>query len=181
MKMLRAFLTGWVRKKDGTTAIEFALMAIPYIILTLGIMEISIMYAAATLLEGATGSAARLIRTGQIQESGANPEEAFREALCEYATVLIRCDDVVIEVQPLASFDDYESMDPVYDEDGNMVSSGFNAGDADSRVMIRVAYRYTMMNAFVGTLLAGPTNSRLFMSTIVMQNEPYDLDDEEGA
>jgi Flp pilus assembly protein TadG len=173
MKMLRAFLTGWVRKEEGTTAIEFALMAIPYIILTLGIIELSLMYAAATLLEGATSSASRMIRTGQIQTQG-DPEGAFRTALCEYATVLIRCNDVVIEVQQLASFDDYDDMQPEFDEDGNMVSSGFDAGSAESRLLIRVSYRYTMLDPFVGMLLAGPTNSRLFMSTIVLQNEPYD-------
>lgn len=175
--MLGRFLNRWIRHKEGTTAIEFSLMAIPYIFLTLGIIELSIMYASASLLEGATSSAARLIRTGQIQQSGANPEDAFRTAMCDYATVLINCNDIVIESIPLTSFTDYNSMQPQYDEDGNMVSQGFNAGGSNDKILIRVAYRYTMMTPFIGTLLAGPTNSRLFMSTIVLQSEPYQFED----
>lgn len=173
--MLRAFLTGWVRKKEGTTAVEFSLLCIPYFMLTIGIIELSMMYAAATLLEGATNSAARLIRTGQIQQSGdPDPEQLFRDALCGYATTLINCNDIVIEVIPMASFDDYDSYAPQYDEDGNLESQGFDAGGSEDRMLVRTAYRYHMMNSFTGTLLLGPTNSRLFMSTIVMQTEPYD-------
>jgi Flp pilus assembly protein TadG len=171
-KMLRKF-RGWVHNKDGATAIEFSLLAIPYVFLTLGIIELSIMYASASLLEGATNSAARLIKTGQIQTAGGNEEDAFRTALCNYATVLINCNDVVIEALPMNSFSDYDAMQPQMDKNGNMVSQGFNPGGSDAKTLIRVAYRYTMLTPFVGTLLAGPTNSRLFMSTVVLQTEPY--------
>ncbi|MCC7304798.1 MAG: pilus assembly protein [Alphaproteobacteria bacterium] len=175
--MLRKFLKRWVGKKEGTTAIEFSLMVIPYLFLTLGIIELSVMYASASLLEGATSSAARLIRTGQLQQGGGDPETQFRTALCNYATVLINCNDVIVEVQTLESFDDYDEMQPQYDEDGNMISSGFSAGGSNDKVLIRVAYRYTMLTPFIGPLLTGPSNSRLFMSTIVLQTEPYQFED----
>lgn len=174
--MLRRLFHGWVKKKEGTAAIEFALMAFPFTFLILGIIEISMMYAAATLLEGATANAARMIKTGQIQEVG-DPQAAFRQALCNYATVLVRCDDIVVEVQPMASFDSFDQMQPTYDEDGNMVSAGFNAGASDSKMLIRTAYRYTMMNPFVGRMLLGESYSRLFMSTVVFQTEPYDFEE----
>ena len=176
--MLRKLIHRWIKRKEGTTAIEFSLMAIPYVMLTIGIIELSIMYAAASLLEGATSSASRMVRTGQIQQSGvAQPEDAFREAMCNYATVLIRCDDIVIEAVPLASFSDAEDMQPQYDEDGNLLSRGFALGGSNDRVLIRVAYRYSMMTPFIGPLLVGPSNSRLFMSTIVLQSEPYEFEE----
>jgi Flp pilus assembly protein TadG len=175
-KMLRKLASAWLGKKEGTTAIEFSLLVIPYLMLTLATIELSIMYASASLLEGATGSAARMIRTGQLQQGGGDPESVFRTAMCNYATVLIKCDDIVIEVQPMDSFADAEEMEPQYDEDGNLISNGFDAGGSSDRVLIRVAYRYHMMTPFVGPLLAGPTNSRLFMSTIVLQVEPYDFE-----
>lgn len=174
--MLGKFFFGWVRRKEGTTAIEFSLLFIPYLMLTLGIIELSIMYASASLLEGATSSAARLIRTGQIQQAeGIDPEDMFRDAICNYATVLIHCDEVVIEVRKMDSFSDYSSMTPQFDEDGNLVSQGFNAGGAADRVLIRVAYRYRMMTPLVGPLLSGPDGSMLFMSTIVLETEPYEF------
>jgi Flp pilus assembly protein TadG len=176
IKMLGKFFRSWVDRKEGTTAIEFSLMAIPYFMLTIGILEVSIMYASACLLEGATTAAARLIRTGQVQQAeSADPEEMFRDAVCDYAEALIACDKVIIEVRQMESFDDYDSMGAQYDEDGNMVSQGFDAGGSNDRVLIRVAYRYEMLTPFIGPLLVGPDNSRQFMSTIVLQTEPYEF------
>jgi Flp pilus assembly protein TadG len=171
--MLR-FFRRYIIRNEGSTAVEFSLLALPYIMLSLAIIELSMIYASASLLEGATDSAARLIRTGQIQKSGtADPEAMFREALCEFAVVLIDCNDVSIEVMPLNSYNDYSG--PVFDGDGNMVSSGFDAGGANARVLIRVAYRYAMITPLVGPLLNGPDGSTLFMSTIVLQSEPYEF------
>ncbi len=161
--------------EEGTTAIEFSLLFIPYFFMMLGVFELSIMYASASLLEGATNAAARLIRTGQLQESVEDPDVVFRNRLCQYAVALIPCDDVTIEAIPLDSFAAYDDMEPEYDEDGNLVSQGFDAGGSSSRVLVRVAYRYHMLTPLIGNLLAGPGGSRLFVSTIVLQSEPYDF------
>jgi len=170
------FFKIFVKNEEATTAIEFSLLAAPYLLLTLGIIELSIMYASASLLEGATSSAARAVRTGQIQQSGGDPEAEFRDRMCDYATVLIDCNDVIIEVQQMASFGDFGGMAPSYDGDGNLVSSGVDPGGSGDRVLIRVGYRYQMMTPLIGPLMGGPDSSRLFMSTIVLQSEPYDFD-----
>ena len=173
--VLAKFLKKFIKNEKGTTAIEFSLLAIPYLMLTLGIIEIAIMYASASLLEGATNSASRMIRTGELQQSGADPETAFRDGLCDYTTVLINRNDVVVESLTLSSFSDVATSPAQFDADGNMVSQGFDAGGSDARILIRVAYRYEMMTPFVGRLISGSDNSRLFMSTIVLQVEPYDF------
>ena len=177
--MLRKFFKRWVHRKDGTTAIEFSLLAIPYIMLSVGLIELSIMYAAASLLEGATGTAARLIRTGQVQQAiSVDPEEMFRDAVCDYATVLMICDDIQIEVITMDSYMDFGDMGGNFDEDGNFVSSGFDPGGVNDKVLIRVVYTYEMMTPFVGMMLAGPDNSITFVSTIVLQTEPYEFQGE---
>ncbi len=163
----------WFKRDDGATAIEFSMLFMPYMLISLGIIEVSLMFASASILEGATDSASRLIRTGNLQQSGADPETAFREAMCEFAVVLIDCEDVDIEVTVLGSYGDYAG--PSFDGDGNMVSSGFDPGGANDKVLIRVAYRYEMITPLVGPLLNGPGGSTLFMSTIVLQTEPYEF------
>ena len=64
----------WFSGTEGTTAIEFALLAVPFFTLIMGIIEMSIMFATASIFEGATGTAARMIRTGQIQQSSDDSE-----------------------------------------------------------------------------------------------------------
>jgi Flp pilus assembly protein TadG len=164
------------KNRDGATAIEFALLAIPYVFLTVGIIELAIMYAAASLLEGATTSAARLIRTGQIQQSGADPETMFRDALCDYATALISCEDVSIQVTQVPSFSDVDGMPVEFDEEGNMEEGTFNTGGSNDKVLIRTSYQYELMTPFIGPLLGGPESKMTFLSTIVIQTEPYDFE-----
>ncbi len=152
---------------------EFSLLLLPYMTITLGIIELSLMFTSASLLEGATGSAARLIRTGQVQQTGGDPEQMFRDALCDFAVILIDCEDMVIEVQTLDNYTDFSG--PTLDPDGMMVSPGFDAGESNSKVLIRVGYRYSMMTPLVGPLLNGPSGGTLFISTIVLQSEPYEF------
>ncbi len=160
------------KRKEGSTAIEFAMLAVPYVMLSLGIIELSLMYTSASLLEGATDSAARLVRTGQLQQADGG-EAMFRDALCNYATVLVNCEDIVVEVIPLASYNDFSG--PVYNADGEMVSQGFDAGGSNDRMLIRTSYRFEMMTPLVGPLLNGEDGATTFISTIVLQTEPYEF------
>jgi Flp pilus assembly protein TadG len=172
----------WVRRDDGTTAIEFSLLAIPYLMLTLGIIELSLMFTSASMLEAATSNTARLIRTGQLQQSSEDPAvqlEAFREALCRNAAVLIPCDNIFIEVVNMGGFGSFNNFTPQFDEDGNLVPRPFDAGGSGDVMMVRTAFQYRMMTPLVGPLLSGPDGQMLFMSTFVMQTEPYEFDGSE--
>ena len=173
----------YLRGTEGTTAIEFSLIAIPFFTLIMSIFEMAIMFAAASLLEGATGNAARLIRTGQIQQATTDPgaqERMFRDAICNSAAVLVNCEDVDIEVQQLDGFGGYTSSAAQFDGDGNLSSQGFNAAGVNDVVLVRTGYRYQLMTPLIGSLLgAGESNSQYFISTIVLQVEPYEF--REGA
>ncbi len=171
-----SLLRKWCFERRASTAIEFSLLSIPYVFLTVGIIELSIMYAAASMLEGATGSAARLIRTGQVQQSTSiEPQDMFQNALCGYAQALINCENVQTEVITLNSFSDADNLNPRFDENGSFVSSGFNAGGVNDRVLIRTVYTFDMLTPLVGPLLTGGRGSRTFISSIVLQTEPYEF------
>ena len=173
------FFGNWGRKEDGATAVEFSLLFMPYLLLCLGIIELSLMFTAESLLEGATTQAARQVKTGQLQNSGAADMEAeFRNLLCDHATVLINCEDIVIEARVMTSFGDFASMQPSFDEDGAMMPDGFDAGGSSDRILIRTFYRYNAFTPLVGPMLFGVDNSRNFISTIVLQSEPYDFQSE---
>ena len=179
--MMIKFFGKWGKNREGATAIEFAFLAMPYLLLSLGIIELSLMFASESMLEGATTRAARVVKTGQLQQSGsANLENDFRAKLCEYAPVMIRCDDIVIEARVMESFADYASMQPQFDQDGQMESDGFALGGSSENIMIRVAYNYTAFTPLVGQMLWGADSSRMFMSTIVLKSEPYDFSEEIG-
>lgn len=182
--MLR-FFNRYLRRKDGATAIEFSLLSIPYFMLTFGIIEISLMMGSAMVLEGGTSKASRMIRTGQIQLASNDPveqEEMFRERLCQEVSFLINCEAITIESVDISSFGSVSDAAPQFDADGNLISQGFASGGVNDVVLIRTAYRYALLTPMIGNLLGeGGSNSRLFLSTIVLQTEPYEFDPDAGA
>ena len=177
--MLVTFRT-WLRDDSATTAIEFSLIAIPFFTLILSIIELGLMFSAATMLEGATGKAARLVRTGQIQQAAgdaASQEQLFRDELCRRAVVLVQCNEIEVEAINVGSFSDSDNFAAQFDGDGNLVSSGFDAGGVSSVILIRTAYRYTLMTPFVNLLMGeNGTGTRYFTSTVALQTEPYEFD-----
>ena len=176
--MLVTFRT-WLRDDTATTAVEFSLIAIPFFTLILSIIELGLMFSAATMLEGATGKASRLVRTGQIQQAAADAasqEQLFRDELCRRAVVLIDCNEIEVEAINVGSFAG-GGVAAEFDGDGNLVSSGFDAGGVSSVILIRTAYRYTLMTPFVNLLLGeSGTGTRYFLSTVALQTEPYEFD-----
>jgi|AntRauTorcE11897_2_1112592.scaffolds.fasta_scaffold02891_4 Flp pilus assembly protein TadG len=165
----------YVKKQDGATAIEFGLLALPFFFLILGTIELSLFYASGVMLEGAATSASRVIRTGQAQES-ADPQSAFEQVMCDKAGAVISCDEIVYEAINLGdSFTGASSTPPNYDSDGNMVSSGFDAGGSEDVIMVRLSYRHQFFSPLLGPYLGDDTgtNSALHTSTVVLRTEPY--------
>lgn len=177
--MTRFIISGVIKKyaarKDGVTAIEFGLLAVPFFFLILGIIEVSLFYASGVTLEGAAMSASRMIRTGQAQLSG-DPQAAFEQVMCDRVGALINCDQIVYEVINLGeSFTAAALATPGFDADGNLISSGFDPGGSDEVVLVRLSYRHDFFTPTMGAFLGDDsgTNSSVHLSTVVMRTEPY--------
>lgn len=166
----------WWRGEDAATAVEFALVAFPFFYLLIGIIELSIMFAAMSSLDSATNDAARLIRTGQVQQTNGDPQEMFEDLLCSKVNGFMPCANIKYEVVTMSGFSDFASYPASYDEDGNLESSGFNPGSVDDVVLIRTAYRYPLLTPLLGAAFAdGPNNTKLMVTTVVLETEPYDV------
>lgn len=164
-------------RENGSTAIEFTLMAVPFSIIMVGMIEMGMMFTASALLEGATQDAARKVRTGQVQKES-DPEEAFKTALCDHASVFFRCEDIKYEVTHLRddSFFAAADVEAQFDKDGNLVARPFDAGIENSVTLVRVTYRYPIMTPLFGQIMSDKgDNKKLLMATVIMQNEPYDF------
>ncbi len=173
---LRRFLSRAGRNADGSVAVEFGLIAIPLFVMIFGIVEVGMYFAAGLVLEGASASAGRTVRTGAAQLS-ADPDETFRTALCDHAEVMLDCSKIQYEVIHIGSdsFAGAENMSPEFDEDGNLVPRGFDVGNSNDIIMIRTVYRYEFITPFIGALMTGDAgrNWMNHISTSVIKAEPY--------
>lgn len=178
--MKSVFCPRWIGDRQGVTAIEFSLLALPFIMFVIGIIELAMMFAGTFLLQGSVSEAARLIRTGQVQQSvGGDPREIFRETLCAEARILLDCDRVQFDVRTIERFRDAGARAGI-DEDGNLENTSFEAGGVSDIVIVRAAYLYPLMTPMIGRFFADyPNNRKLLLSTVVFQTEPYDFEDDD--
>lgn len=166
-----------IKDKRGATAVEFAFVAVPFIWMLLGLIELSLFFTTSSLLAEATNIGARQIRVGQL-EGNTDAETAFQQIVCDRAAVFIPCDDIQFQVEQVAG-GNYANADmtPIFDEDGNLIGAGYQDGEQSSVMLVRLVYRHPFLTPLIGSVLSdgGSDNTRLIVNTVVMKNEPYDV------
>lgn len=163
----------WIKNDDGATAVEFAIVGIPFIFMVVGVVEMGLMFTSQSLLEASTAQAARQIRTGAVQEGGG--EALFQQELCDFASVLMTCNEIQYQVVPMNNFGDAEDFpDPSFDDNGDLEDQQFDAGGVSDVILIRTAYQYPIKTPLFQVLLSNNGNTlRTMISTVVLKTEPY--------
>src|SRR5687768_17237590 len=100
-KLFRSFIRpsrrpGFIADERGTTAIEFAILGIPFFALLAAILETSYVFLASQILDTAVQDAGRQIRTGQVESSDTYGVSDFRAAICSGLFGLFDCDKLLI-------------------------------------------------------------------------------------
>ena len=75
------FVRHIAQDQRGSTAIEFAFVGPPFLLLLLAIFELGLTLTTQSVMDGAARDAARLIRTGQVQTQ-TSPISTFQNLLC---------------------------------------------------------------------------------------------------
>ncbi|MEM9470182.1 MAG: TadE/TadG family type IV pilus assembly protein [Pseudomonadota bacterium] len=176
-KILSIFRRDIRQDEEGVTAVEFALVGLPFIFMIIGIVEMALMFTAQSLLEASTAEASRQIRTGAVQQGGG--ETMFQDALCEFADAFIPCPEIQYQVVSMDSFEEIEDLPPPsFDDDGNLEDQEFTPGGVSDVVMIRTAYNYPIKTPLMQLALTNDSNGkRILMSTVVLKTEPYEFED----
>src|SRR4030081_3362594 len=86
IKTVRRFAKG----EDGIAAVEFGMVAAPFLALMFAIMETAMIFFAGQTLETAVADSARLIMTGQAQASGLT-QDTFKTEVCNRIHGLFDC------------------------------------------------------------------------------------------
>ncbi|MCI5060851.1 MAG: pilus assembly protein [Alphaproteobacteria bacterium] len=176
--MMGAGKKSFKNNEEGVAAVEFALMAIPFIFLLIGIIEMALVFTSQSLLEASTAEAAREIRTGAVQQGGG--EQAFIDEVCDFAAAMIPCEDIQYQVVSFDDFGDAEDFpDAEFDDEGNLEDQGFDPGGVNDVVMVRVAYTYPIKTPMMQMILTNNGDgNRIMLSTLVLQTEPYEFEDD---
>ena len=171
---LRCGLRQFGRDRSGASALEFALVAVPLILLLLAILQLGLVFLGNYMLEHATAQGARLIRTGQAQAQGFDAA-AFKNEVCKHLTAPLSCSGLKLDVRRFTNFSSTELTNPL-DAGGAMKTSfSYDPGNGGDVVVVRGFYEFEIPSLFpveisMSNMQGG---SRVLVATAAFRNEPF--------
>lgn len=162
------------RAQQGSAAVEFAMLAIPFFLLLYAVIDTSLVYFATQTLENGVATAARQIKTGQAQAANMTQQQ-FRTLICNQITMLLACDARLgIDVRKFTSFSNV-ALPAALDQNGNLTGNyQFNMGVAGDIVVVRAFYAWPVLTPTFGQSLVNMNgNARLLTAAMAFKNEPF--------
>lgn len=167
----------FARDDRGVTAIEFGLLALPFFTIIYAILETTMVFFAAQILDSAVEDASRMVKTGQAQSAGYTIDD-FRTLMCGYTFNIFDCSQIKIKVAKITNFSSTTTSNTVQTCTTTTctwtVAEGFSPGVGREVVQVFAYYRWPLLvNLPYFNLKNQPDNYRLLGATRVFRNEPF--------
>ena len=182
----------FLRGREGTSAVEFGLIAVPFLGLLLAILESGLVFLNSEGLEAAVQDAARNIMTGKAQAASISTAAQFVSTyLCpttgqRVLPSFVDCSKLIVDVRPAASFSAANLTNTFY---RNPATLSFCPGSPGTIIVVRVAYPMTAYLPLIAVTNTGSTQTitsglvndvpgnsgwkHLIVGTAVFQTEPF--------
>lgn len=179
---LRRTARALTRAEGGATAVEFALIAVPFFLLLFGTIELALVFLLSTSLENATDMAARQVRTGQMQTAGGASAATFKTLVCNNLGWLKGdcATNLYVDVRTFASFQTVSSPQPITTSGTppkktfDPTKLTFNMGNAGDIVVVRTYYNWPLITPMVQQAIQTLSDGHMVISsTAAFRNEPY--------
>ena len=149
--------------RRGAAALEFALIATPFIFMIFCIIEVGIYFMVQVTLDNATAVAARELRTGQVMADGKSDtagQQSFETLVCNNMSWLqSQCESgvsngtgmqyLVVDVRQLGAFSSSPSNPTLSGGGGQASGTCFYSGSAGSAVEMRAYYRWQLLTPYL--------------------------------
>jgi Flp pilus assembly protein TadG len=166
----------FVRGEEGIAAVEFGIVAAPFLALMFAIMETAIVFFASQTLETAVADSARLIMTGQAQNQNFTQAQ-FKTAVCAKILGLFDCQNgIQIDVKTYSSFSSANTGKPLDSNKNLLTNFTYTPGNPGDIVVVRLMYQWPIYVSLLGFNLADMAGGkRLIIATAAFRNEPFQL------
>lgn len=147
----------FARQQDGAAAIEFALVAAPFLALIFAILETALVFFAGQTLEAAASDSARLIMTGQAQTASYTQAD-FKTQVCNrLAGGLFNCSTgVYVDVKTYTSFSSVNTASPIVNGVFDPTKVAYSPGVQGSIVVVTLYYQWPIYVTLLGNKLSNP-------------------------
>ncbi|RFC69565.1 MULTISPECIES: TadE/TadG family type IV pilus assembly protein [Mesorhizobium] len=174
-------LRRYARNSDGTTAVEFGLLAVPFLMALFAILESGVSMAVQQLLVNATDSVARQVRTGEIK---ATTQTQLKQLICNRIQSLVPagCPGLRVDLRTYATFQAAANqVVTVLPNDVALEMNGGGAaplkaqiGGAGAKQTLRTFYFWPLMTNLLSESMGTAGSGRILLgATQTWQNEVY--------
>ena len=175
MRRLRSFLRRFGSDRKAATALEFAIVVTPFIVMIFAVFEYMLVYLVTVTLDTATNTVARQIRTGEAQKANMTAAD-FKAAVCDNMGWLqSECStQLYVDARVFAVWTGQTAPDPVAGGNFNAAALTFNMGGPGTIVLVRTFYQWRLLTPALTAGLSSLTGGiDVITSQAVFQNEPY--------
>lgn len=171
---------GFARHRAGASAVEFALVAAPFLALLGVVAESGLVALEQQTLDIALDRGVRQLRTGIFQDGadGSDPGQRFRKIVCTGPSVLFPCGDLRLDVTRATSFSTSQPAEP-FDRTKKTLAAGFgmrfDCPQGGDTVTVRAAVpvvRLFQVLDFTGRIMSD--KSQMLIATEIFQVEDYE-------
>ena len=169
------FCERFARCRSGSAAVEFAMIAAPFLALIFLILNTAMAFVAQQTLQTATTQAARLVMTGQAQSQGMSASQ-FQQAICANLTALFTCSGIYVSVQTFTTFTTMNSTPSTAFANGTFNSAGmpYTLGNKGDIELIQVFYQWPIFATGLGFNFSNDGGTTdLLIASAAFRNEPF--------
>jgi Flp pilus assembly protein TadG len=179
-----SFSARFLGDRRGSTALEFAFLAVPFALLVFAILESCISFAGQEVMANITDDVARRLRTGQDKAADMN-EATLKTMICSRLEIMVAkdCPGLEVDLREYPTFADAAKAGfKIQDREPEIVLTGTDTatfkvspGLAGSINMLRVFYKWPVMTDFMAKSMANLKDGKtLHFASVTWQNEPFD-------
>lgn len=162
-----------LRSSDGSAAVEFGMVALPFLLMMFAILEIGLVFVTDSVLENAAIETGRLVRTGQASAQSMDAA-AFKASLCGRMSIFAPdcASRATVDVRVIPQF----ATAPPDPMAGGSFDNGvltYSNGAPGDLVLVRVWYRQPLLTTFLAQGISRLNDGSVMLTaTTAFRNEP---------
>jgi len=169
-----AFIRRSIRDQGGATAVEFAIVALPFFMLLTAILDAAMIFFVSGVLSNAVDLTVRQIRLGVANQNGWTATE-FKTQICGRIPFQTDCANrLVVVVKPVDEFSLSPSQ-PLIKDGVLQTTSSYVLGSSGGYMIVQVFLPWdSLMSAITPKPLQLADGKILLSASALFKNEPFD-------
>lgn len=166
-------LSAFLRNRDGAVAIEFVILALPFLLLMLVLLETATVFYAELVMDRAVAKIGREVRTGQITNADLTETE-FKAKLCAEVNFMFDCSKLQVDLKTYGSFGAVPTSAPV--KDGDLDATGFSYTKPTGEMItaLKAYYKWPLYVDVLREMSTGMSDhSFMVVGSAAFMTEPY--------